>query len=107
MKHTIPRLYAEDALITYQGISLTIRQFLCLVAGLLISLNIWMFIGGLNQIFWLRIAIALLPLLGSVLFGWMSIRSLPLEQYILIWLRYHSRPQLYLYDSKDDMYENI
>jgi hypothetical protein len=105
MKHTIPRLDTPDAVFSIGFVDISVRQFLFLIFGSLISVNVWMQWSGWLSINWLGIVfwfLLILPLVLALAFGWVKIQGHPLEHWIVMILRYLQRPRIYVWRSLEE-----
>jgi hypothetical protein len=97
-RHTIPRLNVPDFIFSFAGFDISVRQFLLVILGFLLCLNFWQVLdvlGDETSVF--RWAVVSLPLLIALIFGWVRVGGRPLEERLLVMVRYYTQPRLYLY----------
>jgi len=100
LKHTIPRLDTPDYVFSIGFIDISVRQFLLLILGSLVSVNVWMSWNDWLNTNWLSILfwfVLVLPLVLAMAFGWVKIQGHPLERWIVMILRYLQRPRIYVW----------
>jgi hypothetical protein len=97
MRQTIPRLDTPDYILSFGSLDISVRQFLLLVLGFLLSANVWLSLAWLDSVlFWLLLV---LPVIVVLVFGWGTIQGQPLEYRIFALLRYLKRPKIYVWCS--------
>ena len=99
--HTVPRLTVPDRVFSLGTFDISVRQFLLLVLGVLISVNVWLSFSwllgeGASVLLWCMLSI---PILIGVVFGWVRIQRQALEYWIVALLRYAGRPRVFVWRS--------
>ena len=100
-RYTVPVLDAPDTVFSAQGFDLSVRQLACVFLGVMMSVNVWVWLSFLSPS-WivLRCFIVALPLVLALLFGWVQVQQRPLEHRLLCLLRFYVvRPRIYVWKS--------
>jgi hypothetical protein len=98
LSHTVPRLNVPDYIFSYGGIDVSVRQFLLLIVGILISINCWVVLRVVGNEYSLgRWMFAGIPVLVTAAWGWIQIHGQPLERWLAVMIRYYSRPRVYVW----------
>jgi len=103
-RYMIPtHLNVEDKIITFNGFGVTMRQSFLLLVGWSTAFNVWRQLDGLSAHgmvgLILRIAIAMIPGLLSLILSLTTLAGRTLEAWLMVVLRYYTQPRLYLWRS--------
>jgi hypothetical protein len=100
-RHTIPQLNVPDYVFSFAGFDISVRQFLLLVLGLLLCLNVWpvlAFAGDEGSM--IRWLLESPPMLLAVAFGWVRVGGRPLEERLFLMLRFYAQPRVYIWTAR-------
>lgn len=105
LKHTVPQISTPDYILSVGSFDISVRQFILLTLGGLLSINVWMSFQDWLTVPWLNIGfwcLFALPLLLALAFGWISIRGHALEWWAIVLLRFWNRPRIYVWRSLEE-----
>ena len=100
LRHTIPQLNVPDYIFSAGGIDISVRQFLMIVAAVLIDINLYIELepfltSSMSAVVcW---GLLVIPIILALIFGWVKVQGQPLEIRLLRMMRYYGRPQIYVW----------